>query len=65
MLQVWAPSTGKCLYTFKNHKADVTGVTVHATGDYIVSSSLDKSWALYDLTTVRDRGGGIGMVWGQ
>ena len=50
-VKVWTPSNGKCAYTFKQHKADVTGVSVHATGDYLVSASMDKSWALYDLAT--------------
>ena len=48
-VKVWAPSTGKCVYTFKEHKADVAGISVHATGDYLVSASMDKTWALYDL----------------
>jgi len=50
-VKVWTPSTGKCAYTFKDHKSEVTGITVHATGDYMVSASLDKTWALYDLAT--------------
>jgi pre-mRNA-processing factor 19 len=50
-VRVWAPSTGKVVYTFKDHKADVTAVSVHATGDYVVSASMDKTWALYDLAT--------------
>ena len=25
-------------------------MTVHATGDYIVTASLDRTWAFYDVT---------------
>jgi len=27
----------------------VTAVTVHASGDYLVTASLDRTWAFYDL----------------
>ena len=35
-----------------SHSGDVTGVTLHATGDYCVTSCSDKSWSLFDI----DRG---------
>merc|ERR1712087_192597 len=35
------------------HKAEVTDLSVHPLGDYFISSSLDKSWALHDLATGR------------
>ncbi|KAK9838127.1 hypothetical protein WJX81_002866 [Elliptochloris bilobata] len=34
---------------FQDHSDEVTAVTVHATGDYIVTASLDRTWAFYDL----------------
>ncbi len=27
----------------------MTAVTVHASGDYLVTASLDRTWAFYDL----------------
>lgn len=33
----------------QDHSDEVTAVTVHATGDYIVTASLDRTWAFYDL----------------
>jgi len=41
--------------TFKDHSGEVTGVSVHATGDYIVTASADKTWSLYDLTNGKRR----------
>ena len=35
--------------TLGGHAAAVTGVTLHATGDYAVTASADKSWGLHDL----------------
>ena len=33
----------------QDHSDEVTAVTVHATGDYIVTASLDRTWAFYDI----------------
>jgi len=40
---------GKLVHTFSVHQGSVTGCTLHATGDYAVTASSDRSWALVDL----------------
>ncbi|KAJ5997386.1 hypothetical protein N7499_006220 [Penicillium canescens] len=37
--------------SFNSHAGEVTGVTVHATGDIVASVGVDKSYVLYDLAT--------------
>merc|ERR1712139_18866 len=46
-----APYT--CAHVVKKHKAEVTDLSIHPLGDYFLTSSLDKSWALHDLSTGR------------
>merc|ERR1712078_310603 len=31
------------------HQAPVTGLSLHATGDYVLSTSIDQSWAFSDV----------------
>ena len=53
--RVWAASGGDyataCQVTC--HKDEVTGVSLHATGDYFVTSSLDSTWGFHDIATSR------------
>eukprot|EP00960_Hanusia_phi_P048215 758821-Hanusia_phi.AAC.3 len=49
VVKVWK-ADGKEICTFNNHKGDINAISLHATGDYLVSASADKSWAFYDLT---------------
>lgn len=58
--RVWVStdqSNWKAQYTcgsvVKRHKADVTDLSVHPLGDYFLTSSLDKSWAIHELATGR------------
>lgn len=44
-------STGEAKQTFQVHASAVTGCTLHATGDFAVTASADRSWALVDLAT--------------
>lgn len=37
----------------KNHSAEVTGLSLQATGDFFVSCARDGTWCFYDLTTAR------------
>ena len=37
--------------TVKAHNNHVTGISLHATGQYILSTSRDKSWAFSDIGT--------------
>jgi len=56
-VRVWAKSgdsyAKKASVIIKAHDAEVTGVAVHPTAAYVVSSSLDKTWAFSDLETGR------------
>jgi pre-mRNA-processing factor 19 len=38
-------------YTFKGHSAEITDLSIHATGDYFASASADSTWSLVDLAT--------------
>jgi hypothetical protein len=38
-------------HTFKTHTKDVVGCSLHATGDFLVTGSLDQTWALHDIHT--------------
>eukprot|EP00442_Polarella_glacialis_P033926 CAMPEP_0115119116 /NCGR_PEP_ID=MMETSP0227-20121206/44903_1 /TAXON_ID=89957 /ORGANISM="Polarella glacialis, Strain CCMP 1383" /LENGTH=60 /DNA_ID=CAMNT_0002520531 /DNA_START=1 /DNA_END=180 /DNA_ORIENTATION=- len=42
-----------CAHTIRAHKAEVTDISLHPLGDYLLTSSMDKSWGLHDLTTGR------------
>lgn len=54
-VKVWKPSTSTDSFSyseatsFSTHSADVTGLTVHPTGDYLVSVSSDSSWCFLDV----------------
>jgi len=58
--RVWACSDSSnwragytCAHTIRKHKAEVTDLSVHPLGDFCLTSSLDKSWAIHDLMTGR------------
>ncbi|KAG6556848.1 hypothetical protein Mapa_001795 [Marchantia paleacea] len=40
-----------CKHVLKDHSAEVRAVTLHATHNYFVTASLDKTWGFYDLST--------------
>ncbi len=42
---------GEQLHVLSTHSGPVTACTLHSTGDYAVTASSDKSWALHDLET--------------
>lgn len=42
---------GKCSQTWKHHSGSVTGISLHATGDFLVSCSLDQTWSFIDIAT--------------
>lgn len=42
---------GEQLHVLSTHSGPVTACTLHSTGDYAVTASTDKSWALHDLET--------------
>ena len=41
----------KILNGLQDHSDAVNAVTLHATGDYFVTASADRTWALYDVAT--------------
>ncbi|KAK4749165.1 hypothetical protein SAY87_026614 [Trapa incisa] len=40
-----------CRQTLKDHLAEVQAVTVHATNNYFVTASLDRTWCFYELSS--------------
>eukprot|EP00898_Chlorokybus_atmophyticus_P008651 jgi/Chlat1/8788/Chrsp90S08134 len=38
-----------CVHVLRDHKAEVTGASIHATGNYFVTASIDKTWCFYDV----------------
>jgi len=51
--KVWTPSEKgyAASHTVTVHQGDVTGCSVHATGDYWVTVSEDSTWAFHDIAT--------------
>ncbi|KAF9295326.1 Pre-mRNA-processing factor 19 [Mortierella antarctica] len=55
-VKIWTSSgEGKtpytCAHTISSHTAEVTGLAVHPTKDYIATASLDSTWAFHDIAT--------------
>lgn len=42
-----------CAHVIKKHSDEVTDLSVHPLGDFFLTSSLDKSWALHDFSNGR------------
>jgi len=57
--RVWRGATSGDTYSLvaahvvKVHEDDVVGVSLHATGDYFATASLDRTWAFHDIHTGR------------
>uniref|UniRef100_A0A673NNZ7 Pre-mRNA-processing factor 19 n=1 Tax=Sinocyclocheilus rhinocerous TaxID=307959 RepID=A0A673NNZ7_9TELE len=52
-IRVWSVTGGNCVQVIRAHEASVTGLSLHATGDYLLSSSEDQYWAFSDIQTGR------------
>ncbi|KAI1888215.1 hypothetical protein AGOR_G00182720 [Albula goreensis] len=52
-IRVWSVAGGNCAQVIRAHEAGVTGLSLHATGDYLLSSSDDQYWAFSDVQTGR------------
>ncbi|KAM9377109.1 pre-mRNA-processing factor 19 [Pholidichthys leucotaenia] len=52
-IRVWSVTSGNCVQVVRAHEAGVTGLSLHATGDYLLSSSEDQYWAFSDIQTGR------------
>lgn len=42
-----------CAYTIKKHQAEVSSLSIHPLGEFLLTASLDKSWAIHDFNTGR------------
>jgi len=49
-IRIWNVNS-KAVNVIRCHEGAVTGLSLHATGDYILSSSLDHHWAFSDIRT--------------
>ena len=48
-IRLWNVPTSQTLKLLRVHDGPVTGLSLHATGDYVLSTSLDQHWAFSDL----------------
>ncbi len=48
-IRLWNVPTAQTLKLLRVHDGQVTGLSLHATGDYVLSTSLDKHWAFSDI----------------
>lgn len=53
MIRIWHVPTSQTVQAIKAHEGGVTGLSLHATGDYLLSTSTDEHWAFSDLRTGR------------
>jgi len=53
-IRVWGvQQTAPCAHVIRAHDGPVTGLSLHATGDYVLSCSTDANWAFSDVRTGR------------
>lgn len=52
-IRIWSVSTASCVQVVRAHDGAVTGLSLHATGDYLLSASDDQHWAFSDIRTGR------------
>ncbi|GCB81645.1 hypothetical protein scyTo_0023166, partial [Scyliorhinus torazame] len=52
-IRIWSVSTTSCVQVVRAHEGAVTGLSLHATGDYLLSASDDQYWAFSDIRTGR------------
>lgn len=46
-IRVWGVQTAQCAQIIRAHESPVTGISLHATGDYLLSSSVDMVSVYY------------------
>ncbi|XP_078064826.1 pre-mRNA-processing factor 19, partial [Mustelus asterias] len=70
-IRIWSVSTTSCVQVVRAHEGAVTGLSLHATGDYLLSASDDQYWAFSDirsgrvLTKVTDEVAGCALTCAQ
>lgn len=52
-MRVWSVREERAMHTLNTHSAAVSDISLHATGDYVLSASHDKKWAFSDLRAGR------------
>ncbi|KAK2155572.1 hypothetical protein LSH36_236g00042 [Paralvinella palmiformis] len=53
-IRVWGvQQTAPCAHVIRAHEGPVTGISLHATGDYLLSCSIDSNWAFSDIRVGR------------
>lgn len=52
-IRVWSITGGNCVQVVRAHDAGVTGLSLHATGDYLLSSSEDQVGFMTHKDTIR------------
>jgi len=50
-IRIWQVSTLDTSHVIRVHDEAITGLSLHATGNYILSSSMDRHWAFSDIRT--------------
>jgi len=50
-IRVWNITSSSQTALIRAHEAAVTGLSLHATGEYVLSTSLDQHWAFSNIST--------------
>ena len=50
-VRVWNVPTASCSSVLRLHDGAVTGLSLHATGDYVLATSTDQYWTFSDINT--------------
>lgn len=52
-IRVWNVPTSQTTLLLRSHDSAVTGLSLHPTGDYVLSTSDDQHWAFSDIRSGR------------
>lgn len=52
-IRVWNVPTSQTIQLLRVHEGPVSGLSLHPTGDYVLSTSTDQHWAFSDIRTGR------------
>jgi len=50
-VRVWNAVSGNCGHVLRVHDGPVTGLSLHATGDFVLTTSSDQHWTFSDIKT--------------